>query len=487
MELFAPVKSTFGNSAPSGGVEMPVSGESAGTVGRLDRLAERLSKFHERYSTFFITRTRSVVEQAKKYLLGLFQSEKKNMERMAEVVPESNDQSYQHFMSASPWDHQAVLDQVACDVDAAIGDSEDTFLLIDESGLGKKGKKSVGVARQWNGRLGKVDNCQVGVFAALGCGDEATLINERLYLPQAWVDEPARCAEAGIPPDKRVFRTKAELADEMRRHARHLGIRFKWMGVDAGYGKETWLLRAWDAEGETWVADVHCDQKVYLEDPKPVVPQRRSRKGVAPSRLIAQTSSVRVDEWAAGQPELEWKKIALRESTKGTLSVEVLHRRVWLWDGKEPAAHCWHLIVRREIGSPRDIKYSLSNAHEATTTERLAYQQGQRYWIEQALRNGKSEIGLGDYQLRLWQGWHHHMAMVMLAMLFMFEERREQKVDLPLLSCHDVVEVLRVLLPRANVTFQDILRQLKERHKRRQASIDSAYARQRGQTNCNGP
>jgi SRSO17 transposase len=409
------------------------------------------------------------------------------MERMAEVVPNCNDQAYQHFMSQSPWDYRAVLDQIASDVDAAIGDSEDSFLVIDESALAKKGKKSVGVARQWNGRLGKVDNCQVGVFAALGCGDEVSLINERLYLPQEWVDNPRRCDQARIPEDERVFRTKGQLALEMVRDARYQGLRYRWVGIDGGYGKEGWLLRALDREGETWVADVHCDQTVYLEDPKPVVPERRSPKGKAPSRLVAQTPSVRVDKWAAAQPESDWKRVIVRESTKGTLAVEVLHRRVWLWDGEEAAAHCWHLIVRREIASPREIKYSLSNAAGGTTTERLAYQQAQRYWVEQALRNAKSEAGLGDYQLRLWQGWHHHMAMVMLAMLFMFEVRREHKPDLSLLSCHDIVEVLRVLLPRANVTYEDIVRQLEERHRRRQASIDAAYTRQRSQRQYSGP
>jgi hypothetical protein len=160
---------------------------------------------------------------------------------------------------------------------------------------------------------------------------------------------------------------------------------------------------------------------------------------------------------------------------------------VWLWDGEEPGAHCWHLIVRREVESPCEIKYSLSNGPESTTTERLAYQQGQRYWVEQALRNAKSEVGMDDYQLRKWQGWHHHMAMVMLAMLFMFEVRREHKEDLSLLSCHDVVEVLRVLLPRANVTYEEILEQLKERHRRRQASIDSAYEKQLRKRQYSGP
>ena len=356
MEPFVAAELTLDSTPCCRGKTPPSGGQSAATKSGLDKLAERLSGFHARYTTFFITRTRSVVELSKKYLLGLIQSEKRNMERMAEVVPNSNDQAYQHFMSRSPWDHRAVLEQIASDVDAAIGDSESSFLIIDESGLAKKGKKSVGVARQWNGRLGKVDNCQVGVFAALGCGDEVSLINGRLYLPKEWVDNPGRCDEARIPENERAFRTKAQLAREMVRDARRQGLRYCWTGLDGGYGKEGWLLRALDQDGETWVADVHCDQMMYLVDPEPVVPERRSPKGKAPSRLVARIPPVRVDKWTAAQPELDWEKVIVRESTKGTLAVEVLHRRVWLWDGEEPAAHCRHLIVRREIASRREIK-----------------------------------------------------------------------------------------------------------------------------------
>jgi len=409
------------------------------------------------------------------------------MERMAEVVPDINDQSYQHFVSESPWSHREVLDQVAHDVDAAFGDSHDRFLVVDESAIAKKGNKSVGVARQWNGRLGKVDNCQVGVFAGLGCDGDITLTDERLYLPQEWIDAPRRCDRAGIPKEERIFRTKAQLALEMIRHARRQGIRYRWVSFDGGYGKEPWLLRALDRDGETWVADVHCDQLIYPEDPCPIVPERTSPKGRSPKRRIAQTASVRVDRWVAAHSETEWKEVALRDSTKGTLVVEVFHRRVWLWDGEESVAPCWHLVARREIGSREKIKYSLSNAPEPTTTERLAFMQGERYWVEHALRNGKSEVGMAGYQLRKWQGWHHHMAMVMLAMLFMLEMRREHRDDLSLLSCHDVVEVLRVLLPRANVTYDDIIAQLEERHKRRQASIDSANARQMRNRQYSGP
>jgi SRSO17 transposase len=453
----------------------------------LQETAQRLWAFHGRFSEFFVSRTRNVVEQSRKYLFGLIQSEKRNMERMAEVVPDTNDQSEQHFISESPWDHRDVLDQIAHDVDAAFGDSQERFLVIDESAVAKKGNKSVGVARQWNGRLGKVDNCQVGVFAGLGCGGDITLTDARLYLPQEWIDAPRRCDRAGIPEEERTFRTKAQLALEMIRHARRLGIKYSWVSFDGGYGKEPWLLRTLERDGETWVADVHCDQLIYPEDPCPIVPERSSTKGKSPKRRIAQSAPARVDRWVAAQPETDWKEVPLRDSTKGTLVVEVVHRRVWLWDGKESAAHFWHLIARREIGSPKKIKYTLSNAPESMKTGRLAFMQAERYWIEHALRNGKSEVGMADYQLRKWQGWHHHMAMVMLAMLFMLEMRREHKEELSLLSCHDVVEVLRVLLPRANATYEDIFAQLEERHKRRQASVGSAYGKQLANRLHSGP
>lgn len=486
MSVFVPVERA--SEATSGSPEKTTTPEKrSGCKEILQATARRLYAFHARFHSFFTSRTRNVVEQSRKYLFGLIQSEKRNMERMAEVVPDISDQSYQHFVSESPWSHREVLDQIAHDVDAAFGDSRERFMVIDESAIGKKGNKSVGVARQWNGRLGKVDNCQVGVFAGLGCGGDITLTDERLYLPREWIDAPKRCDRAGIPEDERVFRTKTQLALEMIRQARGQGIRYHWVSFDGGYGKEPWFLRALDHDGETWVADVHCDQLIYPEDPCPIVPERTSPRGRSPKRRIARTAPARVDRWVAAQPEADWKEVAVRDSTKGTLFVEVLHRRVWLWDGEESVAPCRHLIARREGGSAGKIKYTLSNAPEPTTAERLAFMQGERYWVEHALRNAKSEVGMAGYQLRKWQGWHHHMAMVMLAMLFMLEMRRKHREQFSLLSCHDVVEVLRVLLPRANVTYDDIFAQLEERHRRRRTSIDSAYAKQLANRQHSGP
>ena len=446
-------------------------------------IAEDFVSFIGRYSDYFMVSTRSVVTQAEQYLYGLMQSDKRNMERMAEVVPDSDEQSFQNLISNSPWSARAILNQIGRDADSLFGGDPDTCLIIDETSFIKKGEKSVGVARQWCGRLGKVENCQIGVFAALSCRNHATLINTRLYLPEVWINDPERCRKAGIPEEFIVYQKKSEQALDMINQARINGIRFNWVGVDGGYGKEPDFLRGLDSIDEIFVADVHKDQRIYLEDPKPTIPEPKSKQGRKPTKLKAQTDPIRVDEWAARQPEDAWQMIPIRESTQGTLYAYILHQRVWVWDGAEQEAHCWHLIVRREINSPEEIKYSLSNAPDETSIERLAFMQGQRFWVERALQDGKSECGLDEYQVRGWNGWHHHMTLGMMAMLFMLERRLSNKDEYPLLSCSDIKTLLKHFLPRRDVTVEEVLRQMEVRHRKRQSSIDSARRKQKKKRN----
>jgi SRSO17 transposase len=403
------------------------------------------------------------------------QAPKKNMERMAEVVPESDEQALQHFLSNSVWDHQAVQDQIALQADRQLGGHRDSALLLDECGITKKGKKSVGVARQWNGRLGKVDNCQVGVFAVLNLGPRSTLLDNRLYLPKEWVSDPDRCEEAKIPKACRVLKTKSELALEMVRHQRRIGVRFSWVNGDGGYGKDPALLRSLEDDGEVFMMDVHRNQRIYLEDPKPQRVERKGKKGRSSRQLQAQCAPIKVEDWAKAQDKDSWKRVSVRESTKGQLRVEILHRRVWLWDGKEERARHWHLIVRREVKRPKEIKYSLSNAPSDTTPQRLAQMQAQRYWIERHFEDGKGEAGLAHYQTRGWTAWHRHMTLVAMAMLFMMEERLLQQHAYPLLSCSDIESLLAHFLPRRDRTRDEVIRQMEIRHKKRKSSIDSAY------------
>jgi len=400
------------------------------------------------------------------------------MERIEERVPETQYENLQYFLSEARWDEQAVNNQIARDVDRHLGGHPDSGLYIDETGFPKKGTMSVGVSRQWCGRLGKTDNCQVGVFAVLGRDKYATALDCRLYLPRVWVDDPDRCRKAKVPEENIVFKTKPELALEMVVNARANGVRFNWVGCDGLYGQTPWFLRELDKMGEIFVADVHCDQRIYLDDPKPYVPERKSNRGRKPEKLKARTKAVRVDRWLAGQPDDAWQRIAVRDSSKGVLQVDAIRWKVWVWDNQEPEAQQWDLVIRREVNAPETIKYSLTNAPDTTDLQRLAYMQAQRYWVERSFQDGKSQCGMGEYQARGWFAWHHHMTLVMMAQLFMLEERLLHKESVPLLSTSDITTLLQHFLPRRDVDEDEVLRQLELRHRKRQASIDSAYRKQ---------
>ena len=224
------------------------------------------------------------------------------MEQMAEVVADSHYQRLHHMLSESAWDRRGVYRQLVRDANGAFASRGPCAFVIDESGLSKKGEKSAGVARQWNGRLGKTDNCQVGVFGAITCEGVAALVDEELYLPKQWTSDPARCEQAGIPEHAWESRTKGQIAFEMVMRARRAGLQFAYSVIDGGYGHLPWLLRDLDAEGEIFLAEVHSDQRIYLEDPAPSVPARRSGKGKAPSALATAIRPETVSEWAARQP-----------------------------------------------------------------------------------------------------------------------------------------------------------------------------------------
>lgn len=328
------------------------------------------------------------------------------------------------------------------------------------------------MARQWNGRLGKVDNCQAGVFATLCRRERASLLDVRLYLPKAWAEDEARCRKAAIPEDARRYRSKTELALEMVETAIDRGIRFGYVGVDGGYGKEPAFLRGLDGLGCRFVADVHCDQTLYLDNPDPQVPLWSGR-GKRPVPLKAQSDPVRVDRWAAEQPPEAWQRLTLRGGEKGRLVADYLHARVWVWDGTEAQARCWHLLVRREVGARKISHYCLSNAPDHTLWPELAGVQTQRYFIEHSFREAKSEVGLSDYQVRRWDAWHHHMALVMLGTWFLVKPKIEGRKQWPMLSFNDLVTALAHLLPRRQLTAEDLAAIITKRHRLRQQAKES--------------
>ena len=393
------------------------------------------------------------------------------MLRMSEINAVDH-QAMQHMLTEGSVDWQGFGRQIALEANDLLG-GRDSVLIFDESGFAKKGKSSAGVSRQWNGRLGKVDNCQVGVFATLCRGDMATLIDARLYLPEAWCNDEARCQKAAIPKDQRQFRSKSQLALEMLEITRQRGIQFGYVGIDGGYGKEPAFLRGVDEQGCRFVADVHCDQAVYLQDPEPRVPDAPLGRGRKPSRLKSQCASQRVDLWAAAQPPEAWQRLTLREGEKGVLVADYLHTPIWVWDGEEETARCWHLLVRREVGANVISHYCLSNAPQDTPWQALARVQAQRFFIEQSFREAKSECGMADYQVRRWDAWHHHMALVMLGTLFLVKQKKAGRQQWPMLSFNDLVTALEHLLPRRQLTADELADIIGKRHYLRRKAKES--------------
>jgi SRSO17 transposase len=399
---------------------------------------------------------------------------RKNMERMEEYVKDCEYQATQQFLTDSPWDDQALQKRIAQDVSREIGGDE-AALCLDETAITKKGRMSVGVARQWNGRLGKIDNCQVGVFATLVKGKYGSIIGKRLYLPKAWTTDKARCDKAGIPPDCRVFRTKPQLALELIDEAIAAGAKFRYVCADALYGNNPELLRGLAERELEFIADVHVNQGVYLQDPEPYLPRRRT--SIAPkykrlrSRGIVQT----VQGLIGAIQEREWHAIAVRESTKGTLIHKGYRREVWLWDGDERKARRWWLvIIKRNDG---EIKAFLSNAD--SPLDALVRAHAQRFWIERGFQDAKTSLGMADYQARKWNSWHHHMALVSLAMFFGLLERLHHNTSDDMLSYQDIVELLNIYLPRVDRSEKEVLKNIERRHEKRLQAIESAYEKQR--------
>ena len=413
------------------------------------------------------------------YLCGLIQSERRNMERMEESVVDVDYEALQHFISSSMWDHRAVMDRVAQEADHLVGGTGRTALILDETAIAKKGKASVGVARQWNGRLGKTDNAQVGVAGVLSAGDRAMLVDMELFLPEEWTNDPARCEKVGVPEERLIYRTKPELALEIVRRQRRAGIRFDYVLADGLYGHSGPFCRALADEGEIFLFHVHCDQRVYLEDPRPEIPARQTGRGRPPTKPRAQSEPVRVDTVFSKLSQDDLERLEVRNTTTGVLEVDAFQRQVWVWDGEEETARRLTLYIRQDVDSPEEIKYCLTNSPQDTPLLVLARMEAQRFFIEHAFEEAKSEVGMAEYQVRGWLAWYHHMALVMMALLFITKQRMLHQEAYPLMSCHDIKVFLAYFLPKRQNSVQEILRQMEVRHQKRQAASRSAARRRK--------
>ena len=385
---------------------------------------------------------------------------------------QTNDDQIHHFISHDPWDATMVKKQVALNVQRALQPIRgEQALIIDESGWKKQGRNSVGVARQYLGSEGKVDNAQVVVLGVLSKAHYASIIASGLFLPDQWTKDTKRMTAAGVPQEAQECQTKPKIAVALAQQARQDGILWDFCTADALYGHSTEFRRTM-GDLTHFVFDLHSTQTVYLADPKPSLPEPITKRGRPTSRLKTTAFCQTVAALVAEQPASAWQTIEYRSGSKGVYRRQALALMVWTWDGKEQCAVQERLIASRSLNAPKDIKYSLANDTEKRwSLYRLLVRQMHRYWVERSIEDGKNELGMAQHQVRSWQALEHHLAMTMMALAFCLKQRMAKQHQQPLLSCADIRDILYHLLPSKITDEEALLRMIQERHKRRAADI----------------
>ena len=358
--------------------------------------------------------------RSEQYLRGLLvqQTDRRNAENLAEVVDGATPRSLQRFLTESPWADGPLIDRLQGYVGQRLNQPDSVFVL-DDTGFGKQGKKSVGVARQYSGTLGKVGNCQVGVFLAYVAAERHVLVDKALYLPREWTDDRPRCQTAGVP-EEIAYQTKAELGLGLLRRARQAGhLTTKWITADAGYGEVPTLRDTLDAEGWRYVLEVPSNTHLFTQAAQVAVPawSGRGRKPIQPQLVAGAPRPQSVQAVAASLLPTDWHELTVAEGAQGPRIHQFAALRVWESRDGLPGRACW-LVLRRNLDGS-EAKYYLSNAPAETPLLRLAQVGAMRWPIETEFQTDKGETGLDEYEVRSWLGWHHHITMSLLAGAFL--------------------------------------------------------------------
>ena len=356
------------------------------------------------------------IDHAGRYLTGLVSGlESKNVESIAYLHDQERRQ-LQAFVGQSPWDHRPLLDELARQVGQELGEP-DGVLVFDPSGFPKSGRNSVGVARQWCGRLGKVDNCQVAVYLGYVSRREHALVDVRLYLPADWARDRIRRRMCGVPFLVR-FRTRHELALQMLLDKRAL-LPHAWVTGDDEMGRSTWFRRELAGLQEQYLLAVPSNTTIRdLQAPPPSATDPRRKRAFEQVRI-----------WAAALSAAAWTEIDVRDGHRGPLVVEAAKTRVVAKTDRRRIGPEETLVILRTAQDDGSWKYDyyLSNAPIETPLAEFARVAKAEHRIEECLQRGKSEAGLADYEVRSWVGWHHHQTLSLIATWFLVQESRRGK------------------------------------------------------------
>ena len=367
------------------------------------------------------------------YCTGLLlPGERKSVEPLAARVAPAHvaakHQSLHHFVAKAPWDETALIASVRSFVLPVMEKSAPVrALIVDDTGIPKKGKHSVAVARQYCGELGKQDNCQVAVTLSVASNHASLPIALRLYLPEGWADDAERRAKAGVPEDI-VFKTKPGIALDQIRQALADGVPKCVVLADAGYGNDTAFRTGLTAMGLIYAVGVQGSTAVWAPGTAPLPKKKWSGKG-RPTKLLQRDATMKpvsAKALAQGLPKKAWKTVAWREGTKGALTsrfaalrVRPSHRDTWR---AEPHAEEW-LLIEWPDGDKEPMKYWLSTMPADTSLAAMVDTAKLRWRIERDFQDLKQEIGLDHYEGRGWRGFHHHAALSIAAYGFLVAER----------------------------------------------------------------
>jgi SRSO17 transposase len=390
--------------------------------GDINDFMNELKGFHEQFHDCF-QRSESR-EHFFNYMAGQFSPlERKSIEPIALSVEGGNVRAMQRFVSDAPWDDNKIEFKFRSYVNDDLG-SPDGALIFDESGFVKKGRESIGVAKQFCGTIGKVDNCQVGVFAGYVSENGYALVDKRLFIPKKWftddyLDRRKKCKL----PEESVFKTKPQLAVEMLTGLRKENVLpFKYVLADSLYGTSPEFIDAAESlSDKTYFVSVPEDLLCWLKRPMTITKTYRWGGKTRTKTVLADANSKPLSgkDLAKNINDYFWYRRKVSEGTKGPIVYEFTRRRVILSKAGLPNKTVW-LLIRRTLGDDPEYSFFISNASSSTRLKTLVWLSGLRWAIEQSFEETKTELGMDHYEVRKFPGWHHHILTCMLAHFFLW-------------------------------------------------------------------
>jgi SRSO17 transposase len=387
----------------------------------IDSFLDELREFHTAFRACFTRQEPR--EQFFNYMVGQFSAlDRKSIEPIALQVEGGNVRAMQRLVSEALWDEAAMLETYHHLLREEMGEP-DGVLIIDETGFAKKGHDSVGVARQYCGALGKVENCQVGVFAAYASRQGYALVDKRLFLPEPWFSDAYSVRRTKCKmPEEVVWQSKPQLAAAMLQEMHHAGILpFKYIVADCLYGNSPDFWAACEAcVGTVAFVATPADTWCWLQ-PLATTTRKYTYKGTHRTMRVAVTDTPpsTVVEVARAIPATFWYRRTVAEGSKGPITYEFARKRIMLSKDGQPTTAVW-LVIKRTLSAYPQYWYYLSNVPMSAPLRLFVWLSGVRWAIEQCFEETKTELGIDHYEVRKYPGWHHHMLTCMLAHFFLW-------------------------------------------------------------------